>query len=390
MALMPNSSKSPGIHGTVRPGFEKVREAFIDNFSSRHACHETGATFSAYVRGEPVVHLWGGYADKARTRPWTEHTVVNMFSSTKGVAAACIAMLNARGVIDYDAKVTKYWPEFGQNGKENVTVSQMLSHKAGLSGLREPTTIDDVCNVAALVKKLERAEPLWEPGSKSGYHAITWGHLAGELVRRATGKSLGTFLREEFAGPIGADLFIGIKKDNGKNPIAEMIRASGEQTQTLAEMSEILKLTLGNPIIEAEVANEPRWQESEIPAANGQGNGEGLARLYSVFANGGTFQRKSYVAPDAIARATREVFRDVDMNLGKVIGWGAGGFFLNNDLHWYGPNDEAFGHSGWGGSYGFADPKAHVGVGYVPNQMDTNLQGDPRAMRLIEALYACL
>ncbi|HEY1710763.1 MAG TPA: serine hydrolase domain-containing protein [Rhizomicrobium sp.] len=390
MALTSQSAKAPEFHGAVKPGFEKVRTAFLDNFSPVYACHETGATFSAYIGGEQVVQLWGGFADKARTRPWTEHTVVNIFSSTKGIAASCIAMLNARGEIDYRAKVTKYWPEFGQNGKENVTVAQMLSHQSGLSGLREPTTIDDVCNVPVLVKKLEAAAPLWEPGTVSGYHAITWGHLAGELVRRVTGKSLGTFLREELAGPLGADLFIGLKKDNGKNPIAEMIRAPGEQTQTLAEMSEILKLTLGNPVIEAEIANEPRWQESEIPAANGQGNAEGLARLYSIFANGGRFGGKSYVTPESIANATREVFRDVDINLGKVIGWGAGGFFLNNDLHWYGPNDEAFGHSGWGGSYGFADPKAHVGVGYVPNQMDTNLQGDPRAMRLIEALYDCL
>ena len=388
MTLMPTSNDH--LHGVVKPGFEPVREAFKDNFSDRHACHEVGATFSAYVSGQPVVHLWGGHADKAKTKEWTEHTVVNMFSSTKGVAAACLALLNSRGLLNYEAKVADYWPQFGQSGKERITVSQLLSHKGGLSGLREPTTIDDVCNVPVLVRRLEAAEPLWEPGKISGYHAITWGHLAGELVRRISGKSIGTFLRDELAGPLGADLFIGVKKDNPNNPIAEMIRAPGVQTQTLAEMSEILKLTLGNPVIEAEVANEARWQESEIPAANGQGNGEGLARLYAMLANGGNFKGRAYISSTAIAHATKEVFRGVDMNLGKEIGWGAGGFFLNNDLKWYGPNDEAFGHSGWGGSYGFADPVAKVGVGYVPNQMDTNLQGDPRAMRLIEALYACL
>jgi len=388
MTLMPASNSL--LHGVVQPGFERVREAFQDNFSDRHACHEVGATFSAYVAGKAVVHLWGGHANKAKTKEWTEHTVVNMFSSTKGVAAACLALLNSRGQLDYEARVTDYWPQFGQKGKERITVSQLLSHKGGLSGLREPTTIDDVCNVPVLVQRLEAAEPLWEPGTISGYHAITWGHLAGELVRRISGKSIGAYLRDELAGPLGADLFIGLKKDNPNNPIAEMIRAPGVQTQTLAEMSEILKLTLGNPVIEAEVANEARWQESEIPAANGQGNGEGLARLYAMLANGGNFNGRAYMSSSAIARATKEVFRGVDMNLGKEIGWGAGGFFLNNDLKWYGPNDEAFGHSGWGGSYGFADPKANVGVGYVPNQMDTNLQGDPRAMRLIEALYACL
>jgi CubicO group peptidase (beta-lactamase class C family) len=326
----------------------------------------------------------------ARTEPWMEHTVVNMFSATKGVAAACIAVLNSRGLIDYDAKVTTYWPEFGQNGKENVTVAQMLAHQAGLSGLREPTTIADVCNVPELVRRLERAAPLWPPGSTSGYHAITWGHLAGELVRRVSGKSIGTFLRDELAGPMNADLFIGLRADNGKNPIAEMIRAPGEQTQTFAEISEILKLTLGNPVIEAEVANDPAWQQSEIPAANGQGNGEGLARLYAAFANGGSFEARNYVSRDAIANATRDQFHGVDINMGKKLGWAAGGFFTHNEWGWFGPNEDAFGHSGWGGSFGFADPKAHLGVGYVPNQMDTNLQGDPRGMRLVGALYGCV
>jgi CubicO group peptidase (beta-lactamase class C family) len=378
------------IHGTVREGFAKVRDAFIDNFSTAHPRSEVGASFSAYLRGEPVVQLHAGFADKARTRPWTAQTVVNIFSSSKGVAACCLALLNSRGQLDYGAKVSTYWPQFGQNGKAEVTVAQLLAHQAGLSGLREPTTMADVCSWPTMVARLEAAAPLWPPGSTSGYHPLTWGFLAGELVRRISGKSIGTFLRDELAGPIGADLFFGLKADNGANLIAEMIRASGEQTQTFAEMSEILKLSLGNPPIEAEVANEPRWQEAEIPAANGQGNGEGLARLYTIFANGGKFQGKSFLSPEAIARATKEKFRGVDMNLGKEAGWSDGGFFLNNQWRWYGPNDEAFGHSGWGGSYGFADPKQHVSVGYVPNQMDTNLQGDPRAMRLIAALYACL
>jgi CubicO group peptidase (beta-lactamase class C family) len=364
------------IHGSIRRGFEKVRDAFVDNFSPTHPCVEVGASFSAYLRGEPVVQLYAGHADKARTRPWTEHTVVNMFSSSKGVTACCLTLLNSRGLMDYAAKVTKYWPEFGQSGKENITVAQLLSHQAGLSGVREPTTIDDICK--------------WEPGTVSGYHPLTWGFLAGELIRRVTGKSPGQFLRAEFGEPLGADIFFGINRDNGKNPIAEMIEADGPQTQTFAEMTEILRLSLGNPVIEAGVANEPRWQEAEIPAANGQANAEGLARLYSIFANGGRFGDKTFVLPEAIARATKEKFRDLDMNLGKVIGWSEGGFFLNNEWRWYGPNDESFGQSGWGGSFGFADPTQHVSVGYVPNQMDTNLQGDPRAMRFIGALYDCI
>ncbi len=377
------------IHGTVVRGFEKVRDVFRDNFDGDHACRETGATFSAYVGGRSVVHLWGGHADKAKTVPWTEHTVVNMFSSTKGVAACCLAVLHGRGQLDYNAPVAKYWPEFAQNGKAKITVAQALSHQGGLSGLREPLTIADVCNWSTMVERLAAAAPLWEPGTAAGYHAVTWGFLAGEILRRIAGKSIGTFLREDVAGPIGADVFIGLTP-SAAHPIAEMIKAQGEQSQTFAELSEILKLTLGNPVIEAEVANEPRWQQAEVPAANGQGNAEGLARLFSAFATGGAFEGRTLLPQAAIGEATREVFYGVDMNLGKEIGWGAGGFIVRNEWRWFGPNSEAFGHSGWGGSLGFADPKVGVSVGYVPNQMDINLQGDPRALRLISALYDCL
>ncbi len=380
---------APAVHGAVKKGFEKVREAFIANFSADLPCHEVGATFAAYAKGEQVVSLWGGHADAARRVPWQEHTIVNVFSSTKGVAAACLAILHSRGLLDYAAPVAKYWPEFAANGKDKITVAEALSHRGGLSGLREPTTIEDVCNWPVMIRKIEAAAPLWTPGSTAGYHAITWGFISGEILRRIAGQSIGAFLESEAAKPLGADLVIGVKKST-PNPIADMIPPTGPETQTLAAMSEILKLTLGNPIIEAKVANEPRWRAAEIPAANGHGNAEGLARLYSAFANGGRFGGTQLLSPAAIAASTKEVFRGVDMNLGKVIGWSAGGFFLNNEFKWYGPHDEAFGHSGWGGSYGFADPVQQVGVGYVPNQMDTNLQGDPRAMRLISALYDCL
>lgn len=379
----------PPIHGTVASGFDKVRDAFIDNFSGSHACLEVGTSFSAYRDGKQVVHLWGGHADQAQTRPWTEDTVVNIFSASKGVVACCVAILAGRGLLDFDAPVTAYWPEFGQSGKEKITVAQLLSHQGGLSGLRETTTITDLCNWNTMVDRLAAAEPLWEPGTAAGYHAITWGFLAGEIVRRVSGKSIGTFLRDEVAGPISADIFIGLKQDGGR-PIAEMLKARGEQTQTFAEMTEILKLTLGNPLIEAEIANDRHWQAAEIPAANGQGNAEGLARLYSPFATDGTFEGTRLLPPSAITSATREMFYGVDINLGKALGWSASGFFVRNEWRWFGPNPEAFGHSGWGGSFGFADPKQGLSVAYVPNQMDTNLQGDPRALRLVNALYECL
>lgn len=379
----------PPIHGNTAKGFDSVRDAFADNFTGAHSCVEIGASFSAYRNGEPLVQLWGGHADGKRTREWTEHTVVNIFSATKGVVACCVAVLAGQGRLDFDATVASYWPEFAQGGKAKITVAQMLSHQGGLSGVRVPTSPDDLLNWNTMIKRLEMAEPLWVPGSTAGYHAITWGYLAGELVRRVAGKSVGTFLQEDITRPIGADVFIGLTSSTD-HPIAEMLKATGAQTQTFAEMSEILQLTLGNPLIEAEVANDPRWQKAEVPAANGQGNAEGLARLYSAFATDGTFEGKRLLAAGAIAAATREMFHGVDINLGKTLGWAASGFFVRNEWNWFGPNSQAFGHSGWGGSLAFADPSVGLSVAYVPNQMDTNLQGDPRALRLINALYSCI
>lgn len=377
------------IEGEAAKGFENVVEAFADNFSPRHPCVEVGASFAAYRDGEPVVRLWGGFADETHGRRWDEHTICNFYSATKGVGAACVAILADRGLIDYEKPVAAYWPEFAANGKQDITVSVALSHRGGLSGVREPLQPEDLYDWDKMAGLIAAAAPLWEPGDRAGYHAITWGYICGELVRRSTGKTIGAFLRDEVSGPLGADLFIGLKTPPA-NQIADMVPPKGPPTQSLAEPHEILRLTLGNPVVEAHVSNHQGWREAEIPAANGHGNGDGLARLYGAFANEGRLGGTRLLGQRAIETAVREVFRGEDFNLGAEIGWSAGGFFLNNIWKWYGPDPGAFGHSGWGGSYGFADPKNRVGVGYVPNQMDTNLQGDPRAMRLIAALYASL
>lgn len=374
--------------GTVKGGFEAVKEAFEANFSPDQEAPDIGASFAVYHKGDLVVDLWGGHADKAKTRPWTTDTVSNVYSTTKGVAAACTTLLESRGLLDYGALVTRYWPEFGQAGKDRVTVEQMLAHQAGVSGLRVPTTIEDVFDWDLMVDRIARAEPLWAPGTTSGYHAITWGFLAGELVRRIDGRSIGTFLREELAGPLQADVFIGLPESEDHR-YAEIAKPLGEQTQSLAEMTEILKLTLGNPVIEGEVPNRREWRAAEIPAAGGMANALGLARLYAPFANGGAFGGRQYYTPEALQRATALRFEGVDMNLGVPVRWSAG-FFGNNPARWYGPNDAAFGHSGWGGSCGFCDPVNGLSVGFAMNQMDANLNGDPRTIRLIDALYASL
>ena len=376
------------IHGAVKPGFEAVAEVFQSNFSKDQDVPDIGASFAVIQDDEVLVDLWGGHADPAKTRPWMAETVSNVYSTTKGIAAACTTLLESRGLLDYSALVTRYWPEFGQAGKASVTVEQMLAHQAGVSGLRTPTSVEDLFDWDLMVDRIARAEPLWLPGSTSGYHAITWGFLAGELVRRIDGRSMGTFLREELAGPLQADVYIGLpaSEDHRYAQIAEPL---AEQTQSLAEMSEILTLTLGNPVIEGGVPNRREWREAEIPAAGGMANALGLARLYAPLANGGESQGRRYFTPEAIARATRVRFDGVDMNLGVPVRWGAG-FFGNNPARWYGPDDEAFGHSGWGGSCGFFDPHRRLAIGFAMNQMDANLNGDPRTIRLIAALYDSL
>jgi CubicO group peptidase (beta-lactamase class C family) len=376
------------VHGVTRAGYEAVEDAFRANFDGGSPLPDIGASFAVIEGDAVVVDLWAGHADAAKTRKWERDTLANVYSTTKGVAAACTTLLESRGQLDYEKPVAHYWPQFAQAGKDAITVNQLLSHQAGLSGLRAPCTIEDLYDWDLMTERLAAADPLWAPGSVSGYHAITWGFLAGELVRRIDGRSLGLFLREELCEPVEADVFIGLP-DVQDARAAEIVKPRGEQTQSLAEMTEILRLTLGNPVIEAEVPNTRGWRAAEIPAANGHANAMGLAKLYAPLANRGVFRGRQVYTPQAIERAAWDRFRGIDINLGVEIRWGAG-FFGNNPARWYGPRDEAFGHSGWGGSCAFADPVARIAVGFAMNQMDANLHGDPRTIRLIDALYDCV
>lgn len=379
---------SADTHGTVAPGFEAVAAAFRHNFDARHATPEVGAGFAVLRGDEVLVDLWGGHADQKKTRPWRRDTLVNTYSSTKGVAAACTTLLEARGLIEYTAPVARYWPEFAAAGKGEITVEMLLSHQAGLSGLKTPLTMTDLYDWARMADLLAKAEPLWAPGSVAGYHALTWGFLAGELVRRTDGRTLRAFLRDELSDPLSADFMIGVP-DADDARVAEMIAPLGEPNQSLAEMSEILKLTLTNPYVDATVANERAFRAAELPALNGTGTAMGLARIYAPLAHDGGYGSRRIYPAGAVGRAARRRFQGVDINLGVEVNWRAG-FYGNNGFNWYGPNTETFGHSGWGGSMGFADPTTGLSVGYVLNQMDANLNGDPRGLRLVAALYDSL
>jgi len=370
------------IHGHTEAGFEPVRLAFEQNFSRE----EVGASIVVIREGRTLVDLWAGYADRARTMPWRRESLVNVWSTTKGIASLCCAMLVDRGELDYDEAVAHYWPEFGAHGKRNVTVAMLLSHQAGLSGLREPVDWLDFCDGERINELLLAQEPLFEPGSASGYHATTFGPLVDGLFRRVAGRSIGSFLDDEVAGPLAADFFIGLPESE-EHRVAEMI---GYDTgaMSIKFVNDVQRLALGNPKADPEISNLRAWRAAEIPSVNGQATAAGIAKIYGALANGGELDGTRLLSPDTLVKATALRHEGVDRVFMLPFGWGAG-FIRNVHKVLYGPNPHAFGHTGYGGSYGFADPERRIGVGYVMNKMGASLIGDTRGANLIRALYSC-
>jgi CubicO group peptidase (beta-lactamase class C family) len=371
--------------GYCDPQFEKVKRAFEDNFKLRG---DVGASVAIYKDGERRVELWGGDFGPDEHQAWTQETLVNIWSTTKGVTAACFAIAVFRGVIAYDDKVVDYWPEFGRAGKETVTVAMLLSHQAGLCGLKDPTTLDDVLNIERFAAKLADAAPFWRPGKNFGYHAITLGALASELFKRAEGRSIAQFVEDEMRQQLGLDIFIGA-------PDAELLRVSPVWAPTelasdsfAQEFTPVQISAFANPHIEPAIANTAAWRKAEIPSANGHATAKALAKLYSALASAGELDGKSIVSKDVLTEATRPQIEGIDAVLSIDARWGCG--FLLNTNGLYGPNPQSFGHSGWGGSFAFGDPAIGLGVAYTMNQMGTDLVGDPRNTALIDAVYASI
>lgn len=370
------------ISGTLAPGFERVADAFTANFAERG---DVGAAVAVTVDGELVVDLHGGIADPESGRAWAADTLVNVWSTTKGVTAACFAMLADRGGIDLDAPVARYWPEFAAAGKQDVTVAMLLSHQAGLCGFRDPARMEDFYDAEAAASRLAAAEPFWVPGTQSGYHAITIGFLATALFRRAEGRSIRDFVRDELGH---LDIHIGLPTARTA-AAATMIAPPELSSSNLAgEFTPAQAAALANPLIDPLAPNHPAWRAAEIPSANGFATARGLARLYGALAHDGRLDGQRLAAPEVIARATAEQISGLDAVLSVEASWGCG--FLRNSNGVYGPNSAAFGHSGWGGSFAFADPDSGIGMAYTMNRMGTDLMGDPRNMALIAAVYASL
>ncbi|WP_405560380.1 beta-lactamase family protein [Streptomyces canus] len=383
----------PPVHGHCDARFTAVRTAFGENFRDRA---ELGAAVSVVVGGETVVDLWGGWVDAARTLPWERDTLVNVWSTTKGPTALCAHILADRGLLDFDAPVAAYWPEFAAAGKEKVLVRHLLSHRAGLSGLREPHSLAELFDWELTTERLAAMEPWWEPGTVSGYHAFTYGFLVGEVVRRVSGLLPGAFLEREVTGPLGIDFTIGLpEKEAGR--AAELVHppaaSASEQAAIFAQLAPAAIAALANPVVGAGVANTPEWRAAEIPAANGHGTARAVTALYGIFAGRGAHDGHRVLSPEAAERVRESQGRCRDLVLGAGLDSATElglGLWLSGPNGSYGPNPRAFGHDGFGGSCGLADPEAGVSLGYVMNRMGPHIADDPRKMALIDALYSVL
>ncbi|MEV6703465.1 serine hydrolase domain-containing protein [Streptomyces sp. NPDC051453] len=384
---------APGIQGHCDARFDAVRATFEENFDERE---ELGAAVTVLVDGAPVVDLWGGWADAARTRAWERDTVVNVWSTTKGPTALCAHILMDRGLLDPDAPVATYWPEFAAAGKEGVLVRHLLSHRAGLAGLREPHSLEQLFDWELTTSRLAAQEPWWEPGSVSGYHALTYGFLVGEVVRRVSGLLPGAFLEREVTGPLGIDFTIGLP-DKEAGRAAELVhpraRATSEQAAIFAQLAPAALAALTNPIAGASEANTAAWRAAEIPAANGHGTARAVAALYAIVAGKGRLGDRQILSPEGAERIRegQGSCRDLVLGAGFTHETELGlGLWLSGPNGSYGPNPRAVGHDGFGGSFGSADPESGVAMGYVMNRMGPHIADDPRKMALISAVYDAL
>lgn len=385
------------IHGFVSRGYEAVREAFAENFVRRH---ELGAACCVYHRGEKVVDLWGGVRNEATGDPWEEDTMVIVHSTTKGLAAMTLALAHSRGWLDYDAPVCKYWPEFAQNGKENITVRQLLAHQAGLFAFDERVDRNVVADLDRLAGVMARQKPEWEPGTRQAYHAITLGFYESELLRRIDPRrrSLGQFFQDEIASPLGLDFYIRLPESIPDSRLAKLKNASLFEMLrgfpirlTLAVWnpnSNFYRSLIKNPGAAISVDEQHIYARNlEVPSGGGVGTARAIAHAYSVFATGG---KELGLRPETLseltAPATPSTHGFYDECIKGEVQFSLG--FMKTCPGFSFGNPGSFGAPGAGGSIGFADPKAKIGYAYVTNRMGVMMGGDPRDVALRDALYS--
>ncbi|MAI25211.1 MAG: serine hydrolase domain-containing protein [Myxococcota bacterium] len=396
------SNRKGLVHGHCDPRFGKVEEIFSESFRNGT---EIGAAVSFTLDGESVVDLWGGHKDRALSDPWDADTLVNVYSTTKGMTAICAHQLIEKGLLDVSAPVAHYWPEFAAEGKEKLPVHYLLSHRAGLPAVRDPLPESALYDWNKFTAALAAQEPWWEPGTRHGYHALTFGHLVGELIRRISGQTVGQYFQEHVAKPLDADFHIGVgpefdsrisdlhgglaSPDSGgqRDALPEPIR------QFMRDMSDPTTMTgaaFNNPPVAEGVVNSRAWRQAEIPAANGHATARSLARIYGALSRGGEVDGIRILRPETLDRAITQQADGPDAVLGGMPMRFGLGFMLRSMVMPLSPSPRAFGHPGAGGSLGMADPDAGVGFGYTMNRMKPGLVGGASAFAMLGAFFDAL
>jgi CubicO group peptidase (beta-lactamase class C family) len=372
------------IHGTCDARFAAVKDAFAANFERGF---ERGASVAVTVDGELVVDCWGGTIDDAGT-PWAEDTIINVWSTTKTMAALSALLLADRGELDLHAPVATYWPEFAANGKDSIEVRHILGHTSGLSGWAEQMKPEDMWDHDLCASRLAAQAPFWEPGTASGYHAITQGYLVGEVVKRVTGQSLGTFFQQELAGPLGADFHIGTGPEHDHR-VALVIPPAPLAFGEMDTESVAFK-TFATAPLSAEASWEIGWRRAEIPAAGGHGNARSVAQVQSVLACGGTVGGKTFMSEKGCRAVFEEQSDGIDLVLGVPLRFGMGYGLISPDVPLSPNADDTSYWGGWGGSVIIVDQKARMTIAYVMNRMGEGTVGDDRGLGIVMGAYASL
>jgi CubicO group peptidase (beta-lactamase class C family) len=371
------------LHGYCSPKYERLREAFSKNFRDHG---EIGGSYAVMIGGEFVADLWGGWQDMAATTAWERDSIACVWSTSKAIGGVCFAMLVDRGLVSYGDKVSKYWPEFAAEGKADITVAMLLSHQAGITGFDTPATLEDLFAGEAAAQRLAAQAPLWPIGTASGYSNAV-GILLTALFKRIEGRSIRQFVTDELKGSFGIDISVGVDpKDRPR--VAPILNEDKLDSRKTVPSGNEAQRAMNNPPVTSEVANTPGFQSADFLAMNAFSSARALASMYGMLLSPGKGDRM-LVSPATLAEATKVRFDGIDMVRGIRRPWAAG--FLRNDQdNCWGPNPESFGHGGWGGSFGYADPVAGVAVGYVMNLMSDQMDLNPRRRGLIEAVYAAL
>ena len=365
------------IQGTYEKRFKGVRDALATSLDAE----DVGASAAVFVDGEPVVDIWGGYADADRTTPWQADTITNVWSTTKTMMALCALILADRGDLDFSAPVAEYWPEFAANGKEGVLVRHVLSHTAGLPDFDSPVTMTDLYDWPKITARLAAQAPLWEPGKLAGYHSVTEGYIVGEIVQRITGRPLGTFFAEEVAGPLGADFHIGLPAEHDDRyslliPPPESVDGDLQASAPAPQMPGVVV----SPGLRLSDGNSIAFRRAHLPFAGGFGNARSVAAVQSVLANGGEARGVRLLSREGCEVARQEQYRGIDQVIGSSMRYGMGYALTDRALFW----------GGWGGSAVMVDLDKRMSVSYVMNRMLDRGRSDIRALSVVLAAYESL